>query len=111
MPEDENNGRRAGGQRNTGVAGEGRRIMTLGMFLLWIGIGLLTGWVAQYVSRQGGYGLIGDISLGAIGSLVGSGLFLFLGMANPSLAVSVVVAALGATVLIFAQHAFWAAPA
>jgi len=85
--------------------------MTLSMFMLWIVVGVLTGWAAGYVSKTGGYGRIGDISLGGIGALVGSGLFLYLGMANPGLAVSVLVAFVGAAALIFAQHTFWAVPA
>lgn len=85
--------------------------MTLSMFLLWVVVGSITGWVAGYVSKEGGYGLIGDVSLGAVGALVGSGLFLYLGMANPGLAVSMLVAFTGAAALIFAQHTFWAVPA
>ena len=85
--------------------------MTLGMFLLWTAVGLAAGWAAGYVSREGGYGLIGDLALGAIGSLAGSGLYLYLGNANPGVAVSLVVAFVGAAALIFAQHTFWGVPA
>jgi uncharacterized membrane protein YeaQ/YmgE (transglycosylase-associated protein family) len=81
------------------------------MFLLWLVVGSITGWAAGYVLKEGGYGLIGDVSLGALGALVGSGLSLYLGMANPGLAVSVLVAFIGAATLIVAQHTFWAVPA
>jgi uncharacterized membrane protein YeaQ/YmgE (transglycosylase-associated protein family) len=33
--------------------------------------GLLAGWVAEAVSRAGGYGLITDMVLGLVGSVVG----------------------------------------
>ena len=82
--------------------------MTLEMFLMWVVVGSIVGYLAGYVMREGGYGPVGDISLGAIGSLVGSGLFLFLGLwPDAGLLVSVLVAIIGATALIFAQHQFW----
>ena len=86
--------------------------MTLGMVVLWVMVGSIVGYLAGYVLIEGGYGPIGDISLGVLGSLVGSGLFLFLGLwPDAGLVVSVLVAFIGATALIFAQHRFWSTPA
>ncbi|HTU00795.1 MAG TPA: GlsB/YeaQ/YmgE family stress response membrane protein [Candidatus Sulfotelmatobacter sp.] len=85
--------------------------MTLGMFLLWTIMGLAAGLAAGYVMKEGGYGLIGDTLLGVIGSVVGSGLYLYVGNANPGVVMSLVVAFIGAAALIFAQHTFWAVPA
>lgn len=83
--------------------------MTLGMFAMWVIVGLVVGYLAGHIMKEGGYGPIGDISLGVIGSLVGSGLFLFLGVwPDAGLVASVVIAFFGATALIFAQHQFWA---
>ena len=83
--------------------------MTLGMFAMWVVVGAIVGYLAGYVMKEGGYGPIGDISLGVLGSLVGSGLFLFLGVwPDAGLVASVLVAFLGAIALIFAQHRFWA---
>lgn len=83
--------------------------MTLGMFVMWVVVGLIVGYLAGYVMREGGYGTIGDISLGVIGSLAGSGLFLFLGLwPDAGLVAPILVAIIGATALIFAQHQFWA---
>ncbi len=83
--------------------------MTPGMFVMWVVVGLIVGYLAGYVMKEGGYGPVGDISLGIIGSLVGSGLVLFLGLwPDAGLVASVLVAAIGATALIFAQHQFWA---
>lgn len=86
--------------------------MTLGMFGMWVIVGLIVGYLAGYVLKEGGYGPVGDISLGVIGSLVGSALFLFLGLwPDAGLVASVLVAAIGATALIFVQHQFWSAHA
>jgi len=86
--------------------------MTLQMFLMWVVVGLIAGQLAGYVLKEGGYGLMGDISLGILGSSVASGLFLFLGVGSGAgLVESGAVAFLGAAALIFAQHEFWSVPA
>jgi uncharacterized membrane protein YeaQ/YmgE (transglycosylase-associated protein family) len=75
------------------------------MFVLWVVVRSIVGSLARYVMTKGGYRPIGDISPGVLGSLVGSGLFLFLGgWPDAGLVASVLVAALGATAVIFAQH-------
>ena len=82
--------------------------MTPGMFVMWAVVGSIAGYLAGYVMKEGGYGPIGDISLGVIGSFVGGGLCLFLGVwPDAGLVASVLVALLGATALIFVQHQFW----
>jgi hypothetical protein len=47
--------------------------MEFGMFVSWVVVGLLAGWLAGFVMEGGGYGLIGDMVLGLVGS-VGGGL-------------------------------------
>jgi len=82
--------------------------MTLELFVMWVVVGLIAGYLARYVMKDGGYGLIGDIALGVLGSLVGSELFRVLGVSpGVGLVASVAVAFIGATALIFAQHQFW----
>ncbi len=39
--------------------------------LAWIVVGLVAGWLASQVMRGGGYGLIGDVIVGALGALLG----------------------------------------
>ncbi len=46
--------------------------MNLELFAMWVLVGLLAGWLAGFVMKGGGYGLIGDIALGLVGSLLGS---------------------------------------
>jgi len=59
--------------------------------------------------RGGGYGLIGDLALGLVGSLLGSVIFRALGIApGAGLFMAVVVAFIGAVLLIGAQRMIWA---
>jgi len=57
----------------------------------------------------GGYGLIGDLALGLVGSLLGSVIFRVLGIVpGAGLFMAVVVAFIGAVLLIGAQRMIWA---
>jgi uncharacterized membrane protein YeaQ/YmgE (transglycosylase-associated protein family) len=75
--------------------------MTLETVLLWAVIGLLAGWLASAVVG-GGYGLIGDIVVGVIGSFIGGWLFAQLHVRGPfgGLPGRVFVAFIGAIVLL-----------
>jgi uncharacterized membrane protein YeaQ/YmgE (transglycosylase-associated protein family) len=86
--------------------------MTLELVVMWVVVGLLAGWVAGYVMKDGGYGLKGDLILGVVGSIVGGWLFSVLGISpDAGLVALIIIAFIGATALIFAQHRFWAAHA
>src|SRR6266511_1790577 len=57
------------GSRRT-VAARKRRtrsVMNLEMFVTWVLVGLLTGWLVGFVMKAGGYGLISDLMLGLVG--------------------------------------------
>jgi uncharacterized membrane protein YeaQ/YmgE (transglycosylase-associated protein family) len=41
------------------------------VYLVWIVVGLIAGFLAGQVMRGGGYGVIGDIIVGVIGGLLG----------------------------------------
>jgi uncharacterized membrane protein YeaQ/YmgE (transglycosylase-associated protein family) len=83
--------------------------MNLELFAMWILVGLLAGWLAGFVMKGGGYGLIGDIALGLVGSLLGSWLFRALGVVTGAgLFMAVVVAFVGAVLVIGAQRMIWA---
>jgi len=46
--------------------------MTIGMNVIsWIVVGLIAGFLAGKVMREGGYGLIGDVVIGVLGGLLG----------------------------------------
>ena len=56
--------------------------MTLEVFGIWVLVGLIAGWLAGFMMKGGGYGLITDISLGLGGSFIGSWIFQALGIAR-----------------------------
>ena len=83
--------------------------MNLELFAMWVLVGLLAGWLAGFVMKGGGYGLIGDVALGLVGSLLGSWIFRALGVAvGAGLLMAVVVAFVGAVLVIGAQRMIWA---
>jgi uncharacterized membrane protein YeaQ/YmgE (transglycosylase-associated protein family) len=75
--------------------------MTLGTLLIWIVVGLIAGWLASAVVG-GGFGLIGDIIVGVVGSFLGSWIFHALHVHVPfhGLAGTILVAFVGAVVLL-----------
>ncbi len=83
--------------------------MELGMFVSWVVVGLLAGGLAEFVMKDGGYGLIGDLGLGLVGSVVGGWIFWALGVsAGGGLFPTVFVAFVGAVIVIVAQRKVWA---
>jgi uncharacterized membrane protein YeaQ/YmgE (transglycosylase-associated protein family) len=75
--------------------------MTLETLLLWAVVGLIAGWLASAVVG-GGYGIVGDIVVGLVGSFVGGFLFRALDLGSPfaGLAGTVFVAFVGAIVFL-----------
>jgi uncharacterized membrane protein YeaQ/YmgE (transglycosylase-associated protein family) len=77
--------------------------------LAWIVLGLIAGWLAGQVMKGGGYGLIGDIVLGIVGAIIGgflTGVLLGRDMVTGFNIESIVVAFIGAVVLIGISRAF-----
>ena len=82
--------------------------MEFGMFVSWVVVGLLAGWLAGSVMKGGGYGLVGDMVLGLIGSVVGGWIFWALGVsAGGGLVPTVFAAFVGAVIVIVAQRKVW----
>jgi uncharacterized membrane protein YeaQ/YmgE (transglycosylase-associated protein family) len=75
--------------------------MSLETLLLWIVVGLVAGWLASAVVG-GGYGVIGDIVVGVVGSFVGGFIFQALHIHRPfgGLAGTIFVAFVGAIALL-----------
>jgi len=73
----------------------------------WIVLGLIAGFIASKLVNKSGEGVVLDIVLGVVGAVVGGWLFSLLGMAGVSglNIYSLVVAVIGAVVLLFAYHA------
>jgi len=53
--------------------------MTLADLIIFLLIGAVAGWLAGLIMKGGGFGLLGDIVVGVIGSLIGGWLFSLLG--------------------------------
>lgn len=77
--------------------------------LSWIIVGLIAGWLAGVVMR-GGYGLIGDIIVGIIGAILGgfiAGTVFGIPNAMNGISItSIIIAFLGAVILIAILRAF-----
>lgn len=72
-------------------------------FLLWLIIGAIAGWIAGELMRGDGFGLIGNIVVGIVGSFIGGSVFGMLGLSSGNgLVGSVVTATIGAMILLFA---------
>ncbi|MBM3953007.1 MAG: GlsB/YeaQ/YmgE family stress response membrane protein [Planctomycetes bacterium] len=71
------------------------------MNLLWfLLIGLAAGWLASQIMKGGGSGLVTDLIMGVIGSILGGFLFGLLGLSADGALGSFVTATVGAIVLI-----------
>ena len=72
-------------------------------WIYFLGFGAIAGWIANFIMRGRGIGLIGNIVIGVLGSMIGSWLFAQLGISVASgLVGSLISAVAGAVVLLFA---------
>ncbi len=77
--------------------------------IAWIVLGLVAGWLAGTLMKGSGYGIVGDIVLGILGAIVGgwlTGLLLGRDMMTGFNIESLIVAVLGAVVLIGISRLF-----
>ena len=72
--------------------------LSLVWFLL---IGLAAGWLAGQIMKGGGFGMIGDLIVGVVGAVLGGWLFGLLGVRAGGLFGALIVATVGAIVLLF----------
>ena len=75
--------------------------MTLG-FVIWLIIGGIAGWISGLITKGKGYGCLGNVIVGVIGSVIGGWLFNVLNVSAPGegLLGSIITAVIGAVVLI-----------
>ncbi len=69
--------------------------------IIWILIGLIAGWAAGKTMKGSGYGVLTDIALGIVGSVVGGLLLGVVGIHAEGLLGSIIVATFGAIFLIW----------
>jgi uncharacterized membrane protein YeaQ/YmgE (transglycosylase-associated protein family) len=76
--------------------------------LYWIFLGLVAGWLAGKLARGRGFGCIGDVLLGLIGSVIGGWIFTKLGIVHANTFLfSLAAATVGAVVLVAIGHLFF----
>jgi uncharacterized membrane protein YeaQ/YmgE (transglycosylase-associated protein family) len=82
--------------------------MSVVIFAMVIGVGVLAGWGGRILMEDGGYGLRWDMILGLAGSAVATVLFWALGI-SPEAGVTMLagVALAGACIPIVAQRKIW----
>jgi len=74
--------------------------MSLESLLLLLVVGLIAGWLAGKLIRGGGFGLVGDLVVGVLGAFLGGWLFGKLGISAGGLLGSIIVAFVGAVILV-----------
>lgn len=74
--------------------------MSVSALIWFLLIGLIAGWLAGQVMRGGGYGVVGDMIVGVIGALIGGWLFGLLGISAGGLVGQIIMAFVGAVLLI-----------
>ena len=75
-------------------------VLNRGGIIAWLIVGLIAGWLAGLVMRGGGYGVIGDITVGLIGAFIGGLLFSMLVQGDTGFWGSIGVAFVGACILV-----------
>lgn len=68
-------------------------------------IGLIAGWLASVIRGGGGYGIIGNLVIGVVGSVIGHFLVGALGFDARSLLAKIITATIGALVLLAVANA------
>jgi uncharacterized membrane protein YeaQ/YmgE (transglycosylase-associated protein family) len=72
----------------------------------WLIVGLIAGWLAGVVMKGGGYGIAADVIIGLIGAVIGGLLFGMFMPGTTGFIGSIIVAFLGACLLIFILRYF-----
>lgn len=75
----------------------------------WIGLiamGIIAGWLTGKIVRGAGYGVLGDLLLGLVGAVIGSWIFIRLGILAHGLLVGLAAATVGAVLLVTIARLF-----
>jgi uncharacterized membrane protein YeaQ/YmgE (transglycosylase-associated protein family) len=76
--------------------------MPVETLLIWLVIGALAGWLAGVIMKGYGFGLVGNIVVGILGSVIGGWLFGTLFIREPTGILGAVIGAtVGAVILLF----------
>lgn len=69
--------------------------------LIFLAIGAVAGWLAGTLMKGGGFGLVKNMVIGILGSMIGGFVFGLLGISFGGLVGSIVTATAGAALLLF----------
>ncbi|GAA5188348.1 GlsB/YeaQ/YmgE family stress response membrane protein [Ferrimonas gelatinilytica] len=69
--------------------------------LAFLVIGAIAGWLAGKLAQGRGFGLLGNMVIGVVGSVIGGFTFKLLGLHSSTMAGSIVTATVGAVILLF----------
>ncbi len=69
--------------------------------IIWLVIGAVAGWLAGQIVKGGGFGLVGDIIVGIIGSVLGGWLFGTYVVGTGGILGAIIASTLGAIILLF----------
>ncbi len=72
----------------------------------WIIIGLVAGWIAGEVSRGAGFGCMGNVAIGLVGSILGGWIFSRIGIFGGGFVYGLAAATVGAVVLVLIARLF-----
>jgi uncharacterized membrane protein YeaQ/YmgE (transglycosylase-associated protein family) len=75
--------------------------MTTEYLLIFIGIGILAGFLAGHIWRGRGFGLWGDLIVGVVGSFIGVWLFGRLNISSSGIIGFLIAAVIGALILLY----------
>ena len=75
--------------------------MSLAGLIVFLAIGAVAGWLAGRIMQVQGFGLVGNILIGIVGSLIGGYVFALLGISAGGLIGSIITATAGAAILLF----------
>jgi uncharacterized membrane protein YeaQ/YmgE (transglycosylase-associated protein family) len=75
--------------------------MTVESLIIFIIVGVVAGWLAGQVMRGGGFGLVGDLTVGVVGAVIAGLLFPMLGVSLGSgIVMAIIASAIGAIILL-----------
>jgi uncharacterized membrane protein YeaQ/YmgE (transglycosylase-associated protein family) len=80
---------------------DGEHLMSTEHLILSLAIGVVAGFLAGKIMKGSGFGLIGDLVVGVIGSFIGGWVFGLLGISGGSILFVLVAATVGALILLY----------
>jgi uncharacterized membrane protein YeaQ/YmgE (transglycosylase-associated protein family) len=68
--------------------------------IIFLAVGALVGWLAGLIVKGRGFGIIGNVIVGIVGAILGGYVFDMLGITTGGLAGSIIMATIGAVILL-----------